>query len=259
MLESCKAIRREILQIARHTGHGHIPSCFSVVEALTAVYSVMRHNPAQPDMPGRDVFILSKGHASLAQYTLLAQMGYVSMEEVYTYGALNARFGCHPDRTKIPGVEASTGSLGHGIGLAVGVAMAFQIKGTDQRVYTLVGDGEANEGSVWEAVLVAVDQKLNNLTVIYDNNRSHARGLQIEDPAAHFAGFDCEVAVVDGHDVPALTAALKAKNDRPRAIVANTTKGYGCPSMTENHYAWHRRSPKDDELAALLAELEVAQ
>lgn len=258
MNDHCKTVRRNILLAANKSRHGHIPSCFSVVEILHSLYSVMQHDPQNPEAEDRDVFILSKGHASLALYVTLADAGYFEMEGVNSYGLHESQFGCHPDRLKIPGVEASTGSLGHGIGIAVGVAMALKMKNSDRRVYTLVGDGEANEGSVWEALLVANHQKLDNFTVIYDNNMSHERGLQIADPVSNLKGFGCEVVSVDGHDIEALKGALSRETGAVNAVVANTVKGFGCPTMTENHYAWHHRFPKDEELDVLLAELEAS-
>lgn len=258
MNANCKSIRRHILMAANKSGHGHIPSCFSVVEILHALYSVMAHDPENPEWENRDIFILSKGHASLALYVTLADAGYFDLEGVNSYGLHRSRFGCHPDRLQVPGIEASTGSLGHGIGIAVGVAMAMKMKGSDRRVYTLIGDGEANEGSVWEALLVANYQKLDNLTVIYDNNMSHARGLQIQNPAFNLKGFGCDVTIVDGHDTEVLKTSLIRNSSTTQAIVANTIKGYGCSTMIENHYAWHHRSPIEDELEFLLAELEVA-
>ncbi len=252
------AIRRHILEVSRSSGHGHLPSCFSIVEILWAVYSVMRHEPKNPTHPKRDIFILSKGHGSLALYATLARLGYFAPDDVLSYGGYETCFGCHADRMKIPGLEASTGSLGHGIGLAVGMAMAFKIRKENRRVFTLIGDGEANEGSVWEAVLVSVAQKLNNLTVIYDNNRSHARGLQIRNPGDHFLGFGCDTVNVSGHDLGALQTVLQKTSDSVRVIIAETGKGWPCPTFMNNHYAWHRRTPDEEEFAALLSELETA-
>jgi transketolase len=257
MIQFCKDVRKDILKIAKLSGHGHIPTCFSIVEILHSVYNVMAHHPADPQWKDRDLFILSKGHASLAHYVSLAHLGYFPVENVYTFGSFLSDFGCHADRFKVPGVEASTGSLGHGIGIATGMALACKIKGSSRNIFTLIGDGESNEGSVWEAILVAVNQKLNNLTIIYDNNMSHARGLQIQNPVAHFKGFGCDVLEVPGHDVEAIEKSLKTKSETVRVIVANTVKGYGCKSLAEDQYAWHRRSPNDAEYETLLRELDA--
>ncbi len=258
MTPECKELREDILKASHRSGHGHIPSCFSVVELLYSVYDFMSHDPANLTWDRRDVFILSKGHAALALYCTLARFGYFPVENVYSFGGFQSVFGCHADRFKIAGVEASTGSLGHGIGLAVGVALAFKLKRTDRKVYTLVGDGEANEGTVWEAVMVADSLNLNNLTVIYDNNLSHSRGLQVSQPARKLEAFGCYVLEVNGHDVASVKAALSTDVGQVKAIVANTVKGYGCRTLAENHYEWHRKSPNDDQLKTLLEELDAA-
>lgn len=256
MIPDCKEIRKFILSIAKDSGHGHIPTCFSVVEILYAVYGTIRHDPENPSWDQRDIFILSKGHASLAHYTTLAHFGYFDIEKVYSYGSFASDFGCHADRLKVPGIEASTGSLGHGIGLAVGMALAFKIRSNSRKVYVLIGDGESNEGSVWEAIMVATNLKLNNLTVIYDNNMSHSRGLQIHNPAERFKAFGCEVSEVTGHDVDILKSEIVKNGDRVRTIVADTKKGYGCQTLIDNHYQWHRKSPIESEFEMLIRELD---
>lgn len=258
MTPECKTIRQDILKVSHASGHGHIPSCFSVVDILYAVYDVMRHEPSDPSWDQRDIFILSKGHAALALYCTLAHFGYFPIEEVYSFGAFQTDFGCHADRFKIPGVEASTGSLGHGIGLAVGVALALRLKNTDRKVYTAIGDGESNEGTVWEAVQVADSLRTANLTIIYDNNLSHSRGLQVTQPGKKLEAFGCNVFEVDGHDVDALRKALGQDTNGVKAVVANTVKGHGSPTLAENHYEWHRRSPSDEQLKTLLGELDAA-
>ena len=150
---------------------------------LVAVYETMKHDPAKPAWPERDIFILSKGHAALGLYAVLAQYGYFKAEELSTFGAFQSRLGCHPDRLKAPGVELSTGSLGHGIAVAVGIALAFRIQKSPRRVFTLIGDGECNEGSVWEAIMVAAHQRLKPLTILLDYNHSQVRSLPIPNPA----------------------------------------------------------------------------
>ncbi len=257
MIEACKNIRRDILRVSHQSGHGHIPSCFSVVELLYAVYACIKHRPADPYAPDRDIFILSKGHAALTQYCVLAHHGYFRGETISSFGHCGSIFGCHADRRKIPGVEASTGSLGHGIGLAVGMALAFKIQKVNRRVVTLIGDGEANEGTVWEAVMVAVNLKLNNLTILYDNNMSHARGLQITQPSQCFTAFGCETTSVDGHDVESIKSALSRPSDRVKVVVADTKKGFGAKTLIDNHHEWHRKSPNDEQLQQLLKELDA--
>lgn len=256
ILLACRDIRKNILTIAKTSGHGHIPTCFSVIEILYAIYSSIKHNPANPSWVERDIFILSKGHAALAHYCVLAEFGYFEAKKVDSFGSFMADFGCHADRFKIPGIEASTGSLGHGIGLAVGMALALRIKKTDRSVVTLIGDGESNEGSVWEAVLVAESLKLSNLTIIYDNNMSHSRGLQIHNPGEHFRGFGCDVVEIDGHNVSSIASEIKNQGTTVKVVVANTKKGYGCQSLINNQYEWHRRSPNEEEYIKLIKELD---
>jgi len=167
-------------------------------------------------------------------------------------------FGCHADRLKVPGIEASTGSLGHGIGLAVGIALAFKIQMNSRKVYTLIGDGESNEGSVWEAIMVATNLNLNNLTIIYDNNMSHSRGLQIHNPAERFRAFGCEVSQINGHNTETLKTEIAKQQDKVKVIVADTVKGYGCKTLIDNQYQWHRKSPTDSEYEELIKELNEA-
>ena len=250
-------IRKDILNIAFESGHGHIPTCYSIVELVQTLYDTMKNDPSDPDWDERDVFILSKGHAALCHYVVLARKGYFDLEPVCSFGHCGSTFGCHGDRNKTPGVEVSTGSLGHGIGVAVGMAMAFNIQKSDRKVYVLVGDGESNEGSVWEALMVAAAQNLDNLTVIYDNNQSHARGLQIANPGEKLAAFGMNVIEIDGHDPDAIRQAILAETDGPKAILANTVKGKGIKEMSDNHYPWHRRSPSEEELARFMEELDA--
>lgn len=252
----CKQIRADILAIAHESGHGHIPTCFSVVEILYMIYATMKHDPQNPAWDDRDIFVLSKGHASLAHYCVLSHFGYFPLDEVRSFGSFESRFGCHADRLKIPGIEASTGSLGHGIGLSVGMALGIKLKKQNRRVFTVIGDGESNEGSVWEAVMVGVNLKLDNLVIVYDNNYSHARGLQIHEPMKRFASFGCDARECDGHDINDLKKVLLKGSDRPVAIIANTKKGRGCSTLIENQYSWHRRSPTPDELSKLCGELD---
>jgi len=256
MDEKSRVIRENILRISHHSGHGHIPTCFSIVELLRATYECMRHHPEDPAWPERDIFILSKGHGALALYCTLADLGYFPISAVWSYGSFESRFGCHPDRHTVPGVELSTGSLGHGIGVAVGVALGFKLSESPRRVFVLIGDGESNEGSVWEAVMVAANLKLDNLCVLLDYNCSQTRCLPITDPEAKFLSFGGEAIAVDGHDMGAISAAIRsASRGRPRVIVARTVKGKGSATLEREMFAWHRRSPSREELDAVLGEL----
>jgi transketolase len=257
MMPICKKIRKNILRISKESGHGHIPTCFSVVEIIYALYTIMKHDPDNPLWEDRDIFILSKAHAALGHYCVLAEFGYFKIDDVYSFGSFMSGFGCHANRFKVPGAEVSTGSLGHGIGIAVGISLALKLKKTGRRVFVLIGDGEANEGSVWESVMVAVNLKLNNLTIIYDNNLSHSRGLQIYNPAERFQSFGCEVLETNGHNLEDLKGTLIQKNNRVKVIIANTKKGFGCKTFIENQYEWHRKSPDDTELEILMEELDA--
>lgn len=248
-------IREHILRISNYSKIGHIPASFSVIEIMIAIYQTINHNPKKPYLKKRDYFILSKGHASLGLYCTLALFKYFDIKNVYSFGKSGSSFGGHPDRKKIPGVEISAGSLGHGIGIAVGIAMSAKIRKEKRKVIVLIGDGEANEGTVWESILVAVNLNLNNLIIIYDNNKSQKRCLQIENPKKHFKGFGCDVLEVDGHNINEIKKSLKQKNKGVKVIIANTTKGKGCISIEKNIYEWHRRSPNSEELKNFLEEL----
>jgi transketolase len=253
-----KKIREDIVRISHHSGHGHIPTCFSIVEILRGVYETMKHDPNRPIWSERDLFVLSKGHAALGLYCTLAEYGYFPLTDVYSFGAFESRYGCHADRLKIPGVEASTGSLGHGIGIAVGMATGFKLAKSLRRVMALIGDGETNEGTVWEAALVAANLKLDNLTVILDNNRSQARCLPLTVPEEKFAAFGFNVTTVDGHDLEAVKNALRVSfSGSPHIIIADTAKGYGSATLTKDFYAWHRRSPNNDELKKIIGEINA--
>lgn len=257
MIPVCKEIRADILRISKESGHGHIPTCFSVIEILYAIYNTIKHDPQNPLWEDRDIFILSKGHAALAHFCVLAKLGYFDINKVYSFGSFMSDFGGHADRIKVPGIEVSAGSLGHGIGIAAGTALGLKIKKSRRRVLTLIGDGESNEGSVWEAIMVAVNLKLDNLTVIYDNNMSHLRGLQIHNPAERFEAFGCDVRIVDGHDVDSLEREIVKRANSVAVIVANTKKGFGCQMLIENQYEWHRKSPNDAEFEMLMRELDA--
>lgn len=256
MHPSCRQIRRDILACSHASGHGHIPTSFSVVEMLFCVYRTMRHDCARPDWPERDIFVLSKGHAALGFYCVLANFGYFDAAEIKGFGAFNSKYGCHPDRHKAPGVEVSTGSLGHGIGVAAGMALGLKLKGSPRRVYTLIGDGEANEGSVWEAVMVAVNLQLTNLCILLDFNRSQVRSLQIPNPAERLRAFGCKVTEVNGHEVAEIESALRAEATGVKALVCHTIKGYGCELLERNIFEWHRKSPDAAQLERLLRELD---
>ena len=199
--------------------------------------------------------ILSKGHASLALYAVLAEKQFFPVEALDTFSRHDSMLGGHPDRNKVPGVEASTGSLGHGFPMAVGVALALRLKNNDRSVFCLVGDGECNEGSIWETCLLAAHHRLNKLCCIVDFNHSTDRALDLGDLEAKFRSMSFSTAVVDGHDQNELAKFLSAvSTHQPRAVIARTIKGKGCRDM-ENNPAWHHRAPSLDEMTSFASEL----
>ena len=263
-----RAIRADIVSMIAEAGSGHPGGSLSCADILTALYlgGVMDHDPADPKKEGRDWFILAKGHAAPALYATLAQAGYLPREELLTLRKLGSRMQGHPDCRLVPGVEVSTGSLGQGLSIAAGTAAGLALDGRAGTVFALLGDGECEEGQVWEAAMFAAHRRLGNLVAVVDHN-----GLQIdgaicdvcdpEDIGAKFAAFGWDVAEVDGHDLPAVTAALTAAKaaagERPHAIIAHTVKGKGV-SFMENQAGWHGKAPNADELKIALADLQAA-
>lgn len=252
-----KFLKRQIILAASKSNGAHIPSAFSILDILYVLYNeILNINSANPNDDDRDRFILSKGHASLGLYTILADKGLLSIKELDNFGSFNGMLGGHPDRNKIPFVEASTGSLGHGFPIATGIALGLKIKKNySSRVFVLIGDGECNEGTIWETALLASQHKLNNITCIIDYNHSNDRALKLGDLALKFSSFGWMTSVVNGHNQPSLSSALKQSNDeKPIAIVAETIKGKGIKEM-ENNPAWHHKTPNEKELEKMLEEL----
>lgn len=252
--EASRAFRREILAVLGHARRGHLASAFSIVEVLRVLYEeVLRIDPARPDDPDRDRFILSKGHACLSLYVALARRGFFPAAELCTFCAFGSRLGGHPERGKLPGVEASTGALGHGLSIGVGHAIWGQRTGRDFRTVVLLGDGELDEGSVWEAALAAAKHRLERLTVIVDYNRMQSYGpiaevLGLEPLAAKWRAFGFAVREVDGHDLGALRRVLRRAPLRagmPAAVIAHTVKGKGVPAI-EHNPSWHHKSRVSD-------------
>lgn len=250
------ALRARILEVAAIGMEGHAPSALSILDILFVTYQeFLPHNaPSSSDHIGNR-FILSKGHASLALYVVLSNFNEISTEELFSFAKYDSKLGGHPDRNKISGVELSTGSLGHGLPQGVGMAMALKIKKASGHIYVLIGDGEANEGTIWESALLAPNHKLGNLTCIVDNNLSSERAIDMGDIASKFKAFGWETLEINGHDHEEIRSALKLRNlNKPIAIIANTIKGYGVPSM-ESNPEWHHRSPSPQELAIFLKEI----
>ncbi len=251
-----KAMKRKILEMSARAKEGHIPSAFSILDILWVLYDrVMVCDAGNRSAAGKDRFILSKGHASLALYAVLAEKNFFPPSMLDGFAGYDSPLGGHLDRNKIPGVEASTGSLGHGFPMGVGLAMGLRIQKKAGRVYALIGDGEANEGSVWEAALLAAHHKLTNLCCVIDYNHSTDRALRLGDMAEKFRAFGWEARSVDGHDHEALFHALSDLcPTSPTVVIANTIKGSGC-AMMENEPAWHHRFPTEAELGEMLKEL----
>ena len=255
-MKKIKLLKAKIMEVSARSREGHIPSAFSVMDLLWVLYDrVLNVSPETVSDPDRDIFILSKGHASLGLYAILLEKGFVDQTAFDDFGKLNNCLGGHPDRTKVGGIEASTGSLGHGLPMAVGVALGIKIKNKKNKVYTIVGDGECNEGTIWESAMLASHHGLNNLCCIIDNNGSSERALRLGNLAEKFSAFGWDTDIIDGHDHAEIYRALKRKpSDRPRAIIANTIKGKGCKVM-ENNPEWHHKSPTSAELAGIIAAL----
>lgn len=252
-----KELRETIVRSASLSKEGHIPSALSILDILWVLYDkILNLNSSNLDNPDRDRFILSKGHASLGLYAVLAKKGFISAKELNNFCTYDSFLGGHPDRNKVPGVEASTGSLGHGFPIGVGIALGLKIKKSPARVFVLVGDGESNEGTIWEGAMLAAHHNLTNLCCIVDYNHSTDRALLVGDLSLKFKAFGWDTVVVNGHDQKRLEEIFKEdfkNNKRPLAIIAETIKGYGVKSM-ENNPAWHHRSPNQEELATILKE-----
>ena len=251
------ALRQKILEVASVTKEGHVPSAFSILDILWVLYDrVLRVDPKTKQDPGRDIFILSKGHAALGLYAILAQKGFFPVAELDAFCTRDGILGGHPHRTKVPGVEASTGSLGHGLPMAVGIGLAQRILKKDKRIFCLIGDGESNEGSVWEAAAIASHHNLSNLCCIVDYNHSTDAALKMGSIAEKFTSFGWAVREVDGHNQDEVYGVLSdASADRPVCVVANTTKGYGSPVMEQFPAMWHHRSPTAEELPEMISAL----
>jgi len=254
-------LRRRILNVAAGKG-GHIGGSFSAVDIILTLYkNILNIDLKDPKWPERDRFILSKGHCSLALYAVLEEIGFLEPGELDSYTLKGSRLAGHAEHFEIPAIEMTTGSLGHGISCAAGMALAAKISGKNWKVFCVVGDGECNEGSVWETLLFTAQQNLKNLIIIIDNNKMESLDLtknilSIEPLVEKFASFNFEVREIDGHNFGEIFLALttQPKFDKPVIIVANTVKGKGV-SFMENTPMWHYRAPSEAELINALAEL----
>lgn len=248
--ERSLALRRLVVRALEGGERGHIGPSLSPIETLRVLYDdVMNHKPEQPDWPARDRCILSKGHGCLALYAILVDKGYFPAAELDNFCRRDSILGGHPEAGKVPGVEASTGALGHGLSIGVGMALAARIQKRDSRVFVIMGDGEINEGSVWEAALSAGKHRLENLVAIIDYNKIQSAGptseIQDMEPLADkWTSFGFHTVDVNGHDVEALRtvlAKIPLESGKPTAVITHTVKGKGLP-FAENDPTWHHKA-----------------
>lgn len=265
LTQAARLVRRRDIQMVRAAGLGHIGGEFSVIDILVTLYlHAMNVSPDQLGDPGRDRFILSKGHAAAALYTTLAIAGFLPPEQLRTFMQPTSQLNGHPARTKIAAVEASTGPLGHGLPIAVGTAFAGQLDRSARRMFVVVGDGELQEGSNWEALMTAGNHRLDHLCLVVDRNRLQqgapvADTNDLEPLADKLAAFNLEVVEVDGHDHGALLdvfANVPAASGKPTAVIAHTKKGHPISFMSDN-VTWHHKVPTPEQVAQALAELEM--
>lgn len=261
--------RKLVVQTVHHAGAGHIGGPMSAIDVLTNLYfNEMNISTEDPNGEDRDRFVLSKGHSAIGLYPVLALRGYFPIEELKTFDAINSRLQAHPDMTILPGLDMSTGSLGQGISAAVGMALGAKLQNKNFRTYCMIGDGESQEGQVWEAADVASKYNLDNLVVILDNNKiqqfgwdagNQTREIPAFNPKARWEAFGWYVIEIDGHHQEAIINAFnEARNvtGKPTMIIANTVKGKGV-SFMENTHNWHSRVPTDEELRQAIQELET--
>lgn len=258
-----REIRREILDLVTRSESSHLGCAFSIVELLAVLYyetfDIGKIKRLRPD---RDRFVLSKGHACVALYVVLCKLGFFKRSVLETYYQDNGILPGHPVLGSVPGIEASTGSLGHGLSLAVGMALAAKMSKKDHRVFAIIGDGECNEGTIWEAALFAAQHQLDNLTVILDRNGFQGFGrteevLELEPLHRKWESFNWQVQQIDGHDLRQIYTAVNRRSRRqPNLIIAHTRHGKGIAFM-ENSLAWHYRSPRGQEYARASEELKI--
>lgn len=262
--KTANEVRKGIVTAVYSAQAGHPGGSLSAADIDTFLYfEEMNIDPANPANPDRDRFVLSKGHTAPALYSVMAQRGYFPVEELKTFRHLGARLQGHPSMQYLPGLDMSSGSLGQGISAACGMALAGKIDAKDYRVYTLLGDGELEEGQVWEAAMFAGAKKLDNLCVIVDNNNLQIDGNIADVNNPHpidkkFEAFNFHVICIDGHNFDEIRAAFaeaRATKGMPTAIIAHTTKGKGISYM-ENQAAWHGKAPNDEQYAQAMAELD---
>ena len=259
----CQAVRRDIINMTANAGSGHPGGSLSAVELMSAIFSKMRVDPKNPKDPARDRFVLSKGHSAPCYYGVLAELGFFDRKEFETFRQLHGILQGHPDMKKVPGVDASSGSLGQGVSIAVGMALGAKYQKKDTKVFAVLGDGECQEGQVWEAFMAANHYKLDNLTIAIDNNGLQIDGsndevMSLGDLGAKLRAFGFHtIELADGNDLEAVLAALDEPTEpgKPKAILAHTVKGKGV-SFMENQVGWHGKAPNAEQRQQALKELE---
>jgi len=270
LADIARRARIHILEAVAHAKGGHVGGPFSAAEMLAALYfRIMNIRPEEPDWPDRDRFVLSKGHSSIALYTIMAMRGFFPVEELQTFDSINSRLQGHPDMTVTPGIDMSSGSLGLGFAASLGIALGARVQQKDFMTYVMLGDGECNEGIVWEGAHVANRYALDNLIAIIDHNKLQQFGWRGETPAERITpytgsqlvdrwrAFGWHTIEVDGHDVGAFLEVMeeaKAIEGSPVAVVAHTVKGKGVSYM-EGDFKWHSRVPTEEEFAQAMREL----
>ena len=261
--EKAKQIRADILKMLYTCQSGHPGGSLSLVEILLSLYyKVAKVDPTNPGMENRDRIVLSKGHGCPALYAILADKGYFPREDLWNLRQINSHLQGHPDMKKTPGVDVNTGSLGQGVSIAMGMALAAKHKKADYHTYAIIGDGEMQEGLVWEAAMAAAHYKLDNFTVILDHNGLQIDGsndivMSLGDVMAKFQAFGFECIKVDGHDIEAITKALQTPvSGKPKFVCCQTFKGKGV-SFMENNFGWHGKAPSEVEYFDAMKELGV--
>lgn len=270
MAEFARQARVRILEAVKHANGGHVGGPYSAADMLAALYfGVLNVRPDKPGWPDRDRFVLSKGHSSIALYTMLALRGYFPVAELMTFDAIDSRLQGHPDMTVTPGIDMSSGSLGLGFAAALGIALGARVEGRDFTTFVMLGDGECNEGIVWEGAHVAARYGLDNLIAIIDHNKLQQFGWSGETLAERITpysdhqlanrwrAFGWHVMEMDGHNIPEIVTTFEAAKQvegAPVAVVSHTIKGKGV-SFMEGDYTWHSRVPTDDEFAIAMQEL----
>ncbi len=263
LTQFCTEVRKDIINMTANAGSGHPGGSLSAVELVACTFCTqMRVDPKNPHDPKRDRFVLSKGHAAPCYYGVLAELGFFSKDEFANFRQLHSILQGHPDAKKVPGIDASTGSLGQGLSIAVGMALGAKAQGLDTRVYCLCGDGECQEGQIWEALMSAAHYQLDNLTVLIDNNGLQIDGangevMSLGDLPSKLRAFGAQtLEVADGNDIEQVLAALNAPSQpgKPKCILAHTVKGKGV-SFMENQVGWHGKAPSAEQRAQALAEL----